>query len=84
MERQAEVENIIAEAISETDKTVMDGLIGNIGHPIHTITAVVLALKESAPEPKEAIIPFDIILAGAFLDHLDTQGFKVKRKKNGR
>jgi hypothetical protein len=81
MERQVEVEDIIRDAIEETDKTTMDGILGSIGYPLEVVTAVVLAMKESAPEPRDDITQFDIVLAGAFLDHLDTQGFKVKRGK---
>jgi hypothetical protein len=81
MERQSEVANLISAAAEETDKTTMDGLLGSIGYPVEVVTAVVLAHMETSEEPRDDITQFDIILAGAFLDHLDTQGYRIAPKK---
>jgi hypothetical protein len=79
-DRQLDVKELFA-AIRETnDKTIRDGLAANLGYPDDVVTAVVLARIEDTSDPAVEIDQLDLILAGSFLDHLDTLGFCVVRK----
>lgn len=81
MERQSDVKEIISSARNTEDKTIEDGITGNLGYPDDLIVAVVLALKEMELEDEETeISQTDVIFAGMFLDHLDTLGFQLDRK----
>lgn len=81
MERQSDVRGLLASARSESDKTVVEGLVGNLGYQDDHVIAVTLAVKEMAREPSDDIVINDLVWAGAFLDHLDTQGFSLRRKR---
>lgn len=87
-DRQSEVRELLAAIRVEEDKTLEDGLAGNLGHDDDAVTVVVLAVLEMGKDPDREVTVNDLIWAGAFLDHLDTQGMAVRskprKKHNGR
>lgn len=79
-EVQSEVLAIIRDSREAEDKTLEDGLVSNLPYKDETVAAVVLAHKEIR-DPDGEINQMDILWAGTFLDHLDTMGYRVRRKK---
>jgi hypothetical protein len=79
-DRQSEVRELLAQAREETDKTVEDGIAGNLGYPDEIVIGVVLASYEMIQDEEVEITLINLIAAGEFLDHLDTQGLEVRRK----
>lgn len=79
-DRQSDVRELLMDIRTTQDKTQEMGLAGNLGYPDDLIIAVVMADRELMEREEEVNIN-DLILAGAFLDNLDTQGFRVKAKK---
>lgn len=77
MERQEEVMGLLQAVHEETDKTILVGLAGSLGHSDRAITAMVLALLEVSDDTSREIVVNDLIYAGSILDHLDTQGFEL-------
>jgi len=82
MERQADVLELLEDCRQEEDKTVEDGLAGHLGYDDHKVVATVLAITELSNDNDRDIQVHDLIWAGAFLDHLDTQGYELRRKKD--
>lgn len=80
--RQSDVRELLMHVRGTEDKSVEEGLAGNLGYPDEVVIATVLAVKEMALEPDSEVTPNDLIWAGAFLDHLDTQGFAVHVKNH--
>lgn len=80
MERQLDVKELIQGIRDTEDRTVEEGLAGNLGYDDDVVVATVLATKENSKDPEGDISTIDLIWAGAFLDHLDTLGFEVRRK----
>ena len=78
--RQSDVRELLMEVRQLEDKTVEDGLAGNLGYPDEAVIATVLAVMEMGREPDREITVKDLIWAGAFLEHLDTQGMTVRAK----
>lgn len=78
-ERQSEVMGIIQDARDSADKTMEDGLLMQLGYKDDVITALVLAKRELQADKEIEVM--DLLWASAFLDHLDTLGYRVKRKK---
>lgn len=79
-DRQSDVRELLNSLRHVEDKTIEDGLAGNLGHDDESVTAVVLAVKEMGRDPEADITVVDLIWAGAFLDHLDTLGKTVRAK----
>lgn len=77
-DKQAEVMSIINDARDEDDKSMEQGFLGSLGYKDDIITAMVIAKIELSGTE---IVPMDLMWASAFLDHLDTLGYRVKRKK---
>lgn len=80
-DRQSDVRELISGVRNTDDKSVEEGLAGNLGYDDDIIVATVLAAKEMSREPDAQIEIGDLIWAGAFLDHLDTQNFQIGPKK---
>lgn len=78
--RQLDVQETLSTVRETEDKTIVDGLAGNLGYDDDVVTAVVLVLVEMATDGEKEITPEDLVFAGEFLDHLDTQGFEIRRK----
>lgn len=78
--RQSDIRELLADIRATEDKTVEDGLAGNLGYDDDKIIAVVLSVVEMDKDPDREITVRDLIWAGAFLDHLDTQGLTVRMK----
>lgn len=83
-DRQSDVRELLSSLRSAEDKTMEDGLAANLGHDDEAVVAVVLAVKEMAKDPDGEVTVVDLIWAGAFLDHLDTQGKTVRAKARQR
>jgi hypothetical protein len=81
MERQEDVKGYIQHLRDASDKTMEEGLAGQLGYDDDTITAVVLTAKEMSSEPESMVTTIDLIWASEWLDHLDTQGYQIRRKK---
>lgn len=79
-DRQSDVKELISGLRKTEDKTVIEGLAGNLGYDDDLVVACVLASLEMGRDPDRQIEIEDLIWAGAFLDHLDTQGFAVSSK----
>lgn len=79
-DRQLEVKELLSTVRAREDKTITDGLAGNLGYDDDKITAVALARIEMGNEPDREVAEIDLIWAGEFLDHLDTQGYQAIRK----
>lgn len=84
--RQLDIRELIAEARTADgdDKTVEGGLVSQLGYPDEVIVATVIAAMEMDKNPEREVTHLDLIWAGAYLDHLDTQGFEVRRKRDDR
>jgi hypothetical protein len=78
--RQSEVRELLTAAREVEDKTLVDGLTGNLGHDDRHVEALVLVRLELTKEPDRDIVPMDLIWAGEVLDHLDTQGYHLCRR----
>ena len=75
---QEAVRSIILTARESSDKTFEDGMLSNLGYEDDTIIALVLAKIEiQGTDP----IDMDLMWAGAMLDHLDTLGYQLVRKR---
>lgn len=79
-DRQLDVKELLGHVRSVDDKTIEDGLAGNLGYEDDQIIAVVLTRIEMGKDPEKEVEVVDLIWAGEFLDHLGTQGFDVRRK----
>lgn len=79
-DRQSEVRELISTVRKSEDKTVAEGLAGNLGYSDEAVTALVLVAKEMSRDPESEVTVIDLVWAGGFLDHLDTLGFTVTRK----
>lgn len=79
-DRQSDVRELLNSVRHEEDKSIEDGLAGNLGHDDEAVISVVLAALEMGREPDREVTVKDLIWAGAFLDHLDTQGKTVRAK----
>lgn len=79
--RQSDVRELLNESRATDDRTLEDGIAGNLGYPDDAVVATVLAVMEMAADPEREITLRDVIWAGAFLDHLDTQGYAVRNKR---
>ena len=79
-DRQSDVRELISFVRNLEDKTVEDGLAGNLGHDDDSVVCVVLAVLEMGKDPSREVTVNDLIWAGAFLDHLDTMGRTVRAK----
>jgi len=77
---QGEVQSFLDASRDNTDKTMEDGMISNLGYDDDTVVAIVIAHKEIR-NPGGDIMVMDLMWAGAFLDHLDTLGYEVIRKQ---
>lgn len=78
-QNQEEVRSIILTARENPDKTFEDGILSNLGYKDDTIIALVLAkLEIQGTDPTD----MDVMWAGAMLDHLDTMGYQLVRKRN--
>lgn len=80
MNRQEEVKILLEKVREEPDKTIEEGLAGSTTWPDDKIIAVVLVRVEMSQEPERDIEILDLIWAGEFLDHLDTQNMAVRSK----
>ena len=80
-DRQSDVRELLSALRQQEDKTVEDGLAGNLGYSDDVVTAVVLATHEMRSTPEADIEVRDLIWAGAFLDNLDTLNMQVRPKK---
>lgn len=82
-ENQESVREIILASRNNPDKSFEEGLVANLGYDDDTIIAMVLAKNEISQSELDEM---DLMWAGAVLDHLDTLGYQVvrKRKRNGR
>jgi len=81
MERQVDVKSLLKSVREIEDKTVLIAVAGNNGYDDEIITALILAFVENGEDPERQIVVPDLLWAGALLDHLDTQGFEITRKK---
>jgi hypothetical protein len=79
-EKQEEVRDIILASRETDDKSMEDGLLANLGHDDDLVIGLVLA-KLEIERPNEEPIAMDVMWAGAFLDHLDTLGYRMVRKR---
>lgn len=79
-DRQSDVRELLDEVRTREDKSRDDGLAGNLGHPDEIVIPVVLAFLELHRDPGREITVLDLIWAGEFLDHLDTQNMEVRAK----
>ena len=80
-DRQSDVRELLSALRNLQDKRVEEALAGNLGYDDDQITVVVLSILDNTPDPDREILVDDLIWAGAFLDNLDTQGFRISRKK---
>lgn len=80
-ERQEDVKELLASVRKIEDKSPREELASNLGYDDAVVTAAVLAAREMKREPDGPIDENDLVWAGAYLDHLDTQGFEIRRKK---
>lgn len=80
MVRQENVKQLLLEIREEKDKTLEIGLASKLGYPDEIVTALILAQLEHDENPSRDIEVMDLLWAGAILDHLDTQGFAIRRK----
>lgn len=81
MIKQENVKELLRHVRSIEDKTLEIGLVSNLGYPDEVVIALILAQLENSEDPDREVVVPDLAWAGAILDHLDTQGFVVKRKK---
>ena len=85
-DRQSSVRERLQEVRETEDKTIEEGLAGNLGYADDIVTAMVISSMDmrSEQEEEEVVTVNDLIWAGAFLDNLDTLGFFVRRKKKAK
>lgn len=80
MHRQEEVKALLQKVREEQDRTIEEGLAASTTWPDDKIIAVVLVRLEMSQEPDRPVEIIDLIWAGEFLDHLDTQNMAVRSK----
>jgi hypothetical protein len=81
-DRQLDVQEMLSNSRDTEDKTIEDGLAGSLGYPDELVIAVVLVRLEMMDREEPELM--DMIWAGEFLDHLDTQGFSIRHKPRRR
>jgi len=81
MLRQEDVKDLLRHVRSIEDKTTEIGMAGNLGYSDEVVTALILAQLENSEEPEREVVVPDLLWAGAILDHLDTQGYNIQRKR---
>lgn len=79
-ERQEDIRTMIINSRDATDKTMEEGLLASLGYDDDLIIAMVLA-KLELQDPEAEAQPIDLMWASGMLDHLDTMGFRLRRKK---
>lgn len=80
---QLDVRELIDHAKKEADRTYEEEAIAESGYSDDLIVGVVLTMVEMNKHRdlnENPVNNYDLIAAGEFLDHLDTQGLEVRRK----
>jgi len=79
-DRQSDIRELLMGVRVEPDKTKEMGLAGNLGYSDDLIVAVVMTRLEMSDDPDRPVMIKDLIWAGEFLDHLDTQNYVITAK----